>query len=82
MPYQIINIPVWGEPIPQAVEQITNCGNAARCALMADHHQGYAVPIGAVVAYHDKVSPGVGYDIACGNKAVRLDISAVEAKKI
>ncbi len=84
MPYQIINnIPVWGEPIPQAVEQITNCAkNAARCALMADHHQGYAVPIGAVVAYHDKVSPsGVGYDIACGNKAVRLDISAVEAKK-
>ncbi len=46
---------------------------------MADHHLGYAVPIGGVVAYLDQVSPsGVGYDIACGNKAVQLDIK-VEA---
>lgn len=35
--------------------------------LMADHHKGYGVPIGGVVAYKDAVSPtGVGYDIACG----------------
>ncbi len=41
---------------------------------MADHHLGCAVPIEGVVAYEDKVSPsGVGYDIACGNKAVLLD---------
>jgi tRNA-splicing ligase RtcB len=46
---------------------------------MADHHKGYAMPIGGVAAYPDKVSPsGVGYDIACGNKAVRLDMSASE----
>ena len=44
-------------------------------ALMADHHKGYAVPIGGVVAYKDSISPsGVGYDIACGNKAVLLDM--------
>ena len=37
---------------------------------MADHHLGYAVPIGGVVAYKGRVSPsGVGFDIACGNKA-------------
>ena len=48
---------------------------------MADHHVGYAVPIGGVVAYERKVSPsGVGYDIACGNKAVRLDIASDEVK--
>lgn len=49
---------------------------------MADHHMGYAVPIGGVVAYYDCVSPsGVGYDIACGNKAVRLDIPADEVRQ-
>jgi tRNA-splicing ligase RtcB len=84
MSYQMIhNIPVWGQPFPEAVQQIENCARqAAYCALMADHHIGYAVPIGGVVAYKDKVSPsGVGYDIACGNKAVRLDISAPEARR-
>lgn len=84
MPYQTINnIPVWGEPIEGAVKQIRNCAKTAdRCALMADHHPGYAVPIGGVVAYRNKISPsGVGYDIACGNKAVRLDIDSQEVKK-
>ncbi len=63
------NIPVWGAPDERAVEQIANCRKeAAHVALMADHHVGYAVPIGGVVAYEGKVSPsGVGYDIACGN---------------
>ena len=42
---------------------------------MADGHLGYAVPIGGVVAYKDAISPsGVGFDIARGNKAVRLDM--------
>src|SRR3990172_8262935 len=83
MAYQLIkNIPVWGEPIPEAVDQIANCAKDAEyCALMADHHQGYAVPIGGVVAYKDKVSPsGVGFDIACGNKAVLTDIPASEIR--
>jgi len=83
MPYQLINnIPVWGQPLEGAIQQIQTCAQKAqRCALMADHHPGYAVPIGGVVAYRDKVSPsGVGYDIACGNKAVRLDIPADEVK--
>jgi tRNA-splicing ligase RtcB (3'-phosphate/5'-hydroxy nucleic acid ligase) len=32
------------------------------------------VPIGGVVAYEDSISPsGVGFDIACGNKAVLTD---------
>jgi len=84
MSYQTINnIPVWGEPQPEALRQIENCQKNARySALMADHHIGYAVPIGGVIAYRDKISPsGVGYDIACGNKAVRLDMPAAEAKK-
>lgn len=79
----IDNIPVWGDPVDEdALKQIKNCAKTAdQVALMADHHKGYAVPIGGVVAYTDKISPsGVGYDIACGNKAVRLDIPAAEVR--
>src|SRR5262245_17225813 len=51
-------------------------------AMMADHHLGYAVPIGGVVVYQNAISPsGVGYDIACGNKAVRLDVPASEVRR-
>jgi tRNA-splicing ligase RtcB len=69
-------IPIWGAPDEGAVSQIKTCAKTAdRVALMADHHKGYAVPIGGVVAYRDSISPsGVGYDIACGNKAVLLDM--------
>ena len=52
-----------------AIEQ-----HAQRAALMADGHAGYSMPIGGVAAYHDAVSvTGVGFDIACGNAAVRTD---------
>lgn len=75
---QIIdNIAVFGEPIQNAVDQMKNvlAKGAARAALMADHHLGYSVPVGGVVAYRDGISPsGVGFDIGCGNKAVRLNV--------
>jgi tRNA-splicing ligase RtcB len=79
----IDNIPVWGSPVDEgALRQIKTCAKTAdHAALMADHHLGYAVPIGGVVAYRDKISPsGVGYDIACGNKAVRTDADANEVR--
>jgi tRNA-splicing ligase RtcB len=79
----IDNIPVWGSPVDKgAVRQIKNCAREAdHVALMADHHLGYAVPIGGVVAYADAISPsGVGYDIACGNKAVLTDANAAEVR--
>lgn len=83
MPYTEINgVPVFGEPLANAVDQILNCAREAEhAALMADHHLGYAVPIGGVVAYEGRVSPsGVGYDIGCGNKAVLLDAEADEVR--
>lgn len=76
MKYQIIDgIPVWGTPLDNAVQQMKNAlKTAERGALMADHHLGYAVPVGGVIVYDGQVSPsGVGYDIACGNKAVLTD---------
>lgn len=81
---QIIDgIPVWGEPLENAVAQMRNCLKTAdKAALMADHHLGYAVPVGGVIAYEGKISPsGVGFDIACGNKAVKLDVRAEEIQK-
>lgn len=80
---QIGGIPVWGDPQQNAVDQIENCARDAEyCALMADHHLGYAVPIGGVVAYDGQISPsGVGYDISCGNKAVLLDADAGEIRR-
>lgn len=77
------NIPIWGDPIDEgALSQIKTCAlDADAVALMADHHKGYAVPIGGVVAYRDAISPsGVGYDIACGNKAVLIDMPASEVR--
>ncbi len=64
----IAGVPVWGSPVDEgAFLQIANCSQgAAHVALMADHHKGYAVPIGGVVAYENKISPsGIGFDIAC-----------------
>ena len=49
---------------------------AERVALMADGHLGYVMPIGGVAAYRRKVSVvGVGFDIACGNAAIRTNLT-------
>jgi len=81
----IDGIAVFGDPVDNAaLDQIrrTRAHPAVRgAALMADHHKGYAVPIGGVVAYDNAISPaGVGYDIACGNKAVLTDMSGADAR--
>lgn len=74
----IEGIPVWGEPLPEVIQQMKQVMNYEKApnyiALMADHHIGYGVPVGGVVAYENCINVnGVGYDIACGNKAVLLD---------
>lgn len=78
--YELVdgNIPVFGKPHDEgALQQIRNCfkdSRVAHLALMGDHHKGYGVPIGGVIAYKEAISPsGVGYDIGCGNKAVLTD---------
>ena len=43
-------------------------------ASSAPCHLGYAQPVGGVIAYEKQISiSGVGFDIGCGNMAVRLD---------
>ena len=46
---------------------------------MADGHVGYVMPIGGVAAYRNRVSVvGVGFDIACGNAAIRTDATLAD----
>lgn len=75
-------IPVFGETDERTLNQIRVCAKTAdKVALMPDNHLGYGVPIGGVVAYKNGISPtGVGFDIGCGNKAVRLDIPATTVR--
>ena len=62
-------------------QQISRClavsGDEARAVLCADNHKGYGMPIGGVIASQTHVMPaGVGFDIGCGNLAVRTDLYA------
>ncbi|MFH1320465.1 MAG: RtcB family protein [Bacteroidota bacterium] len=76
------NLTIFGKEIidENSIEQIRRCfGEKDIAVLTADAHYGYGHPIGGAVAYKDKISlSGVGFDIACGNKAVRTDIYAKE----
>ena len=67
---------IFGEHDEQTIRQLQNVAERAeRTALMADGHVGYVMPIGGVAAYRDQVSVvGVGFDIACGNAAIRTDL--------
>lgn len=74
---------VFGDPVDDRalaqLERVLEDDRAVAGALCADHHVGYSMPIGGVVAYEDAISPsGVGFDIACGNMCVRTDMLAVD----
>jgi len=71
------NAVVFGEHEPNTIQQFEDvAGRAAKAALMADGHLGYVMPIGGVAAYREQVSVvGVGFDIACGNAAIRTDLT-------
>ncbi|HWC37928.1 MAG TPA: RtcB family protein [Acidimicrobiales bacterium] len=65
---------------PGALAQAVNCANLPRTvhhlAVMADGHQGYGVPIGAVLALDGALSPyAVGNDIGCGMALVATSLS-------
>src|SRR6266581_764708 len=68
---------IFGTHEPQTLAQLRDVASRAeRAALMADGHLGYVMPIGGVAAYLNQVSVvGVGFDIACGNAAIRTDLS-------
>jgi tRNA-splicing ligase RtcB (3'-phosphate/5'-hydroxy nucleic acid ligase) len=74
----VANVTVFGSHDEATIEQICRCADTGSYGVLcADGHKGYSQPIGGVVAYKDQISiSGVGYDIACGNMAIRTDASA------
>jgi len=76
------NLTIFGEEIidKNSITQIQRCISDQDIAVLtADAHYGYGHPIGGAVAYKNKISlSGVGFDIACGNKAVKTNIQASE----
>jgi tRNA-splicing ligase RtcB len=68
---------IFGSHDENTIRQLQDVATRAeRVALMADGHLGYVMPIGGVAAYREKVSVvGVGFDIACGNAAIRTDLT-------
>ena len=75
-----MDLRIYGHHDERVIAQLRRCveqEDGARGVLCADGHLGYSAPIGGVVAYREHVSPAaVGYDIGCGNLAVRTNLSA------
>jgi tRNA-splicing ligase RtcB (3'-phosphate/5'-hydroxy nucleic acid ligase) len=76
--FQNSPLKVLGEHDEATIAQMRNCmsvGNVVAGVICADGHLGYAQPVGGVIAYEKQISiSGVGFDIGCGNMAVRLDV--------
>ena len=75
--FQNSPLKVFGQHDEATIAQMRNCmavGNVVAGVICADGHLGYAQPVGGVIAYEKQISiSGVGFDIGCGNMAVRLD---------
>jgi tRNA-splicing ligase RtcB len=66
-----------------ALRQAVNCANLPvafhHVAVMADGHQGYGVPVGAVMALDGAISPyAVGNDIGCGMALVPTSVDRAD----
>ena len=77
-----MKIKTFGPVDTRSLAQLERCmeaGDAEFGVLCADHHPGYSQPIGGGIAYEGYVSPsGVGYDIGCGNKAARTQLTRAD----
>lgn len=73
---------IFGSHDEKTLTQLADVASRAeQVALMADGHLGYIMPIGGVAAYDNKISvAGVGYDIACGNAAIKTDLYLKDIK--
>ena len=79
-------IKTFGPVDERSLKQLERCmeaGDAEYGVLCADHHPGYSQPIGGAIAYEGYVSPsGVGYDIGCGNKAARTELTRADLDEL
>ncbi|HYY64545.1 MAG TPA: RtcB family protein [Gaiellaceae bacterium] len=76
------SIKTFGPVDDRSLKQLERCmgaGDAEFGVLCADHHPGYSQPIGGAVAYERYISPsGCGFDIGCGNKAARTELTKAD----
>lgn len=76
---------VIGSHEDKTIQQMRDCmkvGNVVGGVICADGHLGYAQPVGGVIAYEGQISiSGVGFDIGCGNLAVKLDTKYDDIKE-
>jgi tRNA-splicing ligase RtcB len=81
-----MKVKTFGPVDERSLAQLERCmeaGNAELGVLCADHHPGYSQPIGGGIAYEGFVSPsGVGYDIGCGNKAARTELTRADLEAL
>jgi tRNA-splicing ligase RtcB len=79
-------VKTFGPVDERSLKQLERCmaaGDADFGVLCADHHPGYSQPIGGGIAYEGYVSPsGVGYDIACGVKGARTDLTRGDLEQL
>ncbi len=83
-----IPVKLWLDEIePEAERQAKNLANLpiafGHIAVLPDCHEGYGMPIGAVMAAYGAIVPNaVGVDIGCGMNAVRTSLESIEAKDL
>src|SRR5262245_48083518 len=74
----VTDVKIFGEHDERTKAQMARCmqvGSAVGGVLCAGGTLGSAQPVGGVIAYDEHISvSGVGFDIACGNMAVKLDV--------
>src|SRR5512135_1598089 len=74
----------------QAVQQVANVatlpGIVGASLAMPDIHWGYGFPIGGVAAFDERdgvvAAGGVGYDINCGTRIIRTDLTAADVRPV
>src|SRR5581483_424717 len=74
----------------RSLEQVANVATLpgiVRASLaMPDIHWGYGFPIGGVAAFDEEegvvAAGGVGYDINCGTRIVRTDLTAADVRPV
>ncbi len=81
-------IKLWLDDIEDgALEQAKNLANLPfifkHIAIMPDAHQGYGMPIGAIMATNNVIIPNaVGVDIGCGMCALKTSLTSLDRETI
>ncbi|MDY0413338.1 MAG: RtcB family protein [Pseudomonas sp.] len=83
-------IKLWLDPEqmdPGALEQARNLANLPfafkHIAIMPDTHQGYGMPIGAILATQGVILPNaVGVDIGCGMCSLRTNLHQIDTEDL